>query len=415
MQVIESNAELARTVVRLLESEERLTAALVATQDRMAALRALIEVPIDSLDDNIAITLMLDEALELTDSDGAVLRRGDSTVLVGAAAMTAELGHRLGDLAPDMDQQPHPIDFPYGAAVVAALRDVDGPAALGFTRNSGGHYSTGDLQLVDAVVAATEKLLTLTRMHRLGVQQAAVEREHQMASSLAQAILPAATPVLDGVDVFAETIPARLAGGDFYTFDVLDGVLWIAVGDVAGKGLPAAIVMTRAVSAARVAFHTHAENDPAGALAAVGDELFDYLHAVGLFVTMALGAYRPGSGILHLCNAGHSPVLTMTRRRTSSVPPTTPPVGVLLGVKGRTQAIPFEFGSALVLGSDGLTEQEDPAGALYGYERFERKLIEFSNLSLPNMGARLIEDVRQYAEGTPPSDDRTLVLLRGIA
>jgi hypothetical protein len=52
---------------------------------------------------------------------------------------------------------------------------------------------------------------------------------------------------------------------------------------------------------------------------------------------------------------------------------------------------------------------------LYGYERFERKLIEFSNLSLPNMGARLIEDVRQYAEGTPPSDDRTLVLLRGIA
>jgi serine phosphatase RsbU (regulator of sigma subunit) len=252
-------------------------------------------------------------------------------------------------------------------------------------------------------------------MHRLGMQQAAVEREHQMASSLAQAILPAAAPVLDGVDVFAETIPARLAGGDFYTFDVLDGVLWFAVGDVAGKGLPAAIVMTRAVSAARVAFHTHAEDDPAGALAAVGEELFDYLHAVGLFVTMALGAYRPGSGILYVCNAGHSPVLTVVHRRTSAVPPTTPPVGVLPTAKGRTQAIPFEFGSALVLGSDGLIEQEDPAGSLYGYERFERKLIEFSGLSLRNMGARLMQDVDRYAHGTAPSDDRTLVVLRGIA
>ncbi len=407
-----SVAELSRRVGMLLESEDRLTAALVATQDRMAALRALIEVPIDSLEDNTALTLMLGEALELTDSDSAVLRRGDSSLVVGAARNVAELGGLLVDLPLGPAGQPCPVDFSSGAAVVAALQDADGPAALGLTRNSGRHYSTGDLQLVDAIVAATEKLMTLTRMHREGMQRAAIERDHQMASSLAQAILPAVPPILGGVAVFAKTAPAQLSGGDFYVFDVLDGVLWFAVGDVAGKGLPAAIVMTRAVSAARVAFHTHPEDDPASALATVGDELFGYLSAVGLFVTMVLGSYRPGSGVLNLCNAGHSPVLSIAQRRTATLRPSTPPVGVVPGARGRTQCIPFELGSTLILGSDGLTEQEDPAGAMYGYERFERRVLEYSDLSLPDMGAQMITDVAQYAQGTPPSDDRTLVLLR---
>src|SRR5664279_6388517 len=95
---VASGAELSRTVGRLLESEDRLTAALVATQDRMAALRALIEVPIDSLEDNTALTLMLGEALELTDSDSAILRRGDSSLVVGSAQVAAELGGLMGDL-----------------------------------------------------------------------------------------------------------------------------------------------------------------------------------------------------------------------------------------------------------------------------------------------------------------------------
>jgi serine phosphatase RsbU (regulator of sigma subunit) len=315
----------------------------------------------------------------------------------------------------DLADGPRPIRIAGAAAVVAGLGDTDSPATLGLIRQSGRQYSTGDLQLIDAIVAATDKLLTLTRLHRLGMQRAAVDKEHQVASRLAQAILPTDAPVIDGVDVFAETTPANLAGGDFYVFEIRDGVLWFAVGDVAGKGLPAAIVMTRAVSAARVAFHTHDENDPAGALAAIGDELFDYLHAVGLFVTMAVGAYRPGSGVLHLCNAGHSPIISMADRRTTAVPPSTPPIGVILGAKGRTQAIDFEFGSVLVLGSDGLTEQENPDGRLYGYERFEQQVVELSHLPLRTMGAQLMRDISRHAAGTPASDDCTLVLLRGIS
>ena len=257
-----------------------------------------------------------------------------------------------------------------------------------------------------------DKLLTLTDLHRRGVHQAAVDREHQLASSLAQAILPSAAPAVAGVEVFARSVPAKLAGGDFMVFDILDGVLWFAVGDVAGKGLPAAVVMTMAVSAARVAMHRCADDDPASAVRAVGDDLFDYLSGVGLFVTMALGSYRAGSGIVHLANAGHSPIVSLAAGQVSTVPPSMPPIGVIRAMKVRTQRVPLTGDDLLVLGSDGLTEQDSDTGVLYGYDRFHRNVAGFSHLPVDEIGEHLFADVNHHAAGTPASDDRTLVVLR---
>ena len=400
-----------RTVSHLTQSQLRLTEALVETQDRMAALRALISVRIDSLDADSALTMMLTEALELTGSDTAVLVQGEEVLVVGEPEPAARLRQSLA-AHPLRAGDPQSLDFSSGAAVVATLGDTEPTTVLGLARTSSEHYTTGDLQLVDAVVSATENLITMTRMHRLGVQRATIEREHQLASTLAQAILPTAPPSIAGVQIFARVTPAQLAGGDFIAFEVLDGVLWFVAGDVAGKGLPAAIVMTRAVGAARVAFHAHRQDDPAGAVAAVAGELYDYLSGVGLFATMVLGSYRPGSGVLHLCNAGHSPVMALTAGLAAALPPTMPPVGVLRVATGRTQCLPFGRGDVLVLGSDGLSEQESPAGELYGYDRFERKIIEFAGLELTRMGTEIIADVLDHAAGAPPSDDSTLVLIR---
>ena len=401
-----------RTVSSLTQSQLRLTEALVETQDRMAALRALISVRVDSLDAESALTMMLTEALELTGSDTAVLVQGEEVLVVGEPEPAGRLRQSLAAARLRVSSDPQSLEFSSGAAVVATLGNTEPTTVLGLARTSSEHYTTGDLQLVDAVVSATENLITLTRMHRLGVQRATIEREHQLASTLAQAVLPTAPPTIAGVQIFAQVTPAQLAGGDFISFEVLDGVLWFVAGDVAGKGLPAAIVMTRAVGAARVAFHAHRQDDPAGAVAAVAEELYDYLSGVGLFATMVLGSYRPGSGVLHLCNAGHSPVMALTKGLAAALPPTMPPVGVLRVATGRTQCLPFHVGDVLVLGSDGLSEQESPAGELYGYDRFERKIIEFAGLELSRMGNEIIADVLDHAAGAPPSDDRTLVLIR---
>ena len=404
--------QMLREVSTLTQSKLRLTEALVATLDQMAALRALISVRIDSLDAASALTVMLTEALELTGSDAAVLVLGGEQLMVGEQRLGERLRQDMVGRRVSAADGTHQLEFAGGAAVAAPVRRGGSSAVLGLARQSGPQYSTGDIQLIDAVVATTENLIALTKVHQQGVQQARLERELQLASTLAQAILPEAPPQVAGVEIFARVTPAQLAGGDFIAFEVLDGVLWFVAGDVAGKGLPAAIVMTRAVSAARVAFHRFPADDPAGAVAAVATELFDYLSGVGLFATMVLGAYRPGSGVLHLCNAGHSPVLTVLAGRSAAVPPSMPPVGVLRDCTGRTCAVPFGAGDVLVLGSDGLSEQESPKGELYGYDRFERKAAESAGLDLTAMGELLIGDVLEHAQGTPPSDDRTLVLLR---
>ena len=161
---VSSGMEQARIISRLLESEERLTAALVASQDRLAALLALIEVRFDSLDDNRALGTMLEEALELTESDGAVLCRGESTIVVGSSSSAAQLRTCMAAQT-DLTRGPRPVDIAGAAAVVATLGDTDSPATLGLVRHSGRRYSTGDLQLIDAILSATDKLLTLTRLH----------------------------------------------------------------------------------------------------------------------------------------------------------------------------------------------------------------------------------------------------------
>ena len=399
-----------RTVRRLGQSQERLTEALIESQDRLAALRALIGVPVDSLDHTEALTAMLTEALELTDSDCAVLITASDYLIVGDESVGE--GLRRSMVPPELlGREPLPIELPGGAAVVAALPDGDAAATLGLARCPGRHYSTGDLELVDAVGAATDKLLTVMRMYHRDVAQASIEREHQLASTLAQAVLATAAPVVDGLEIFATVLPANVSGGDFIVFQETAGVLWFAAGDVAGKGLPAAVVMTKAVSAARVAFHRSDEYDAAGAVDAIAEELHEYLCHTGLFVTLVVGAHRPGSGVVTLCNAGHSPVLTISGGVAAAVAPSTPPVGVIRRV-GRNQVSPLGPDDVLVLGSDGLSEQLNPAGELFGYSRFERSVLRGRRRPLAALGAAVLGEVTEFAAGTAPSDDRTLVLLR---
>ena len=418
---------LAGPVTRLATSQRdsgviaALTEALVASQDRLHVLQALLRLDSTSLESQELMHQVMAEALELTGSDVAVVADGGAVLVVGRPEpATAGLRDRVlaearrsPAAADGADAGPVVVTLEGGTGVVTRLDDNGtGPAALGFARACGPRYSTGDLQLVDAVRTVAERLRELARLHRDAVRRATVEREHQLASSLAQAMLPAAAPRLPGVEVFARSEPAQLAGGDFMSFEVANGLLWLAVGDVAGKGLPAAIVMTRAMSATRAAFLSTGRRDPTAAMQAVNEEMHAYLDDVGLFVTMAVAVYQPGCGFIQLCNAGHSPVLTVVGGRALPVAPSVPPLGVIKALRPRTCHLPVPPGATVVIGSDGLVEQPDAAGRLFGYDRFVRACVQGRSDPVDRLGERLFARVRLHACGTPAADDRTLVLLR---
>lgn len=418
--VLRAAAEIRRTVSSLTEATEGMTEALVTSQDRLLALRSLTRVNVDTLGTAGSTERVLDEALELTDSDAVVLLSEDGSLHVsGDDVAAAELVLQLAGAA-ESDQAPGLWPTDNGLTVIVRLAENAGRhLVLGFLRRSGIPFSTGDLGLIESVAAATEMMYTLTRLHLQGIQRATIEREHQFASSLAQAVLEAPIPILDGVDVFASTTPASLAGGDFMTFMDVDGILWFAVGDVAGKGLPAAMVMTRSVSAARVAFLTHRPDDVVGALVAMGAELYDYLDEVGLFVTAVLGCLHPATGELHLCNAGHSPVMTVTADGVTAIPASLPPLGIVANPVARSYTVTLAPGDALLLGSDGLAEQENATGELFGYDRFRQLCAAAAGSpggpvtsSADEIGRMLIAAVSAFADGTPPSDDCTLAVIR---
>jgi len=404
-----------RAIHGIYSAQDDVTEALITSQDHLSALRALTQVNLSTLGRSEAIDDLLEQARALTASD-LVAMVDDRLVHTtgGRSADSPELTAVIREATKGTDD-PEPRLVGQGNAVIAPLSDQSGGIrALAFVRTNGPVYSTGDLRLVRAAVAATDMQFTLTRLHLQEIKRATFEREHQVASSLAQAVFSQPAPTLSGVEVFSHTTPASLAGGDFFAFAVVGDVLWFTVGDVAGKGLPAAMVMTRAVSAARVAFLTHDADDPAGAMRAMGIELYDYLDDVGLFITVALGTYRPSSGALHVCNAGHSPVMLVLGGTVTLIPASMPPLGVLPEPRGRTVRFDLQRNDALVLGSDGLAEQEDSGGVMLGYDRLAELCAELPEESAERLGHHILDAVETHADGTPPSDDRTLVILRAV-
>ncbi len=155
------------------------------------------------------------------------------------------------------------------------------PAALALARTE--VFRTTDFKLMGFLGGIIASARDTAFLHEEAVSRAGIEHEHRIASRLAQAVLPAKAPVIPNCEVSERTIPALSAGGDFYTHSVIGGDLYFAVGDVAGKGLPAALVMTKVIAACASSFSRHAPERVSDVVADLCDELYPYLSEIGLF------------------------------------------------------------------------------------------------------------------------------------
>ena len=171
----------------------------------------------------------------------------------------------------------------------------------------------------------------------------------------------ASAPTIRGLDVAGRCDPARLAGGDFYLWVPTGDHVVIAVGDVSGKGLGAALVMTMVMRTATRLAHEARDPDPHELFRALSQRLSDYLAEAGMFITMVIGAYRLGDGdTIRLANAGHSPVVIGGTGGVVDLAPSAPPLGVLEDMRSpRAVEVPFVPGDVVVMGTDGLVEQEN--------------------------------------------------------
>lgn len=231
--------------------------------------------------------------------------------------------------------------------------------------------------------------------------------ELNIASNIQMAMLPKNFPNLENIDLYAILKPAKEVGGDLYDFYVKDRQLHFAIGDVSGKGVPAALIMaiTRAafrfVSGLGLPVNEVVEN--------INDALSEGNEA-GMFVTMFVGCLDLDTGELQYCNAGHNPVII--NGEFLDVKPNIA-VGLFSGFKYQMQSVKLERGSRIVLYTDGVSEAERADKAQYGDER----LLDWSRHFERYHGARqacegLLDSVHEFVDGNAQNDDITICTIK---
>jgi sigma-B regulation protein RsbU (phosphoserine phosphatase) len=252
---------------------------------------------------------------------------------------------------------------------------------------------------------------------------ARLEEELEAARRLQMSMVPHEfpAPTLElPFDLFASMEPAREVGGDLYDFFLTeDGMFCFLVGDVSGKGMPAALFMARAKSLIRITtdLMRSAKGSavgPADIIARVNRELCRD-NADMMFVTLFFAMLAPATGELAFCNAGHN---APYRLNGATVEPVEGAKGIILGVRPdapyTTGRLALPAGEGLYLFTDGVTEAADGEGTLFAEPRLEAVLRAAGGRSSAELVKSVTDAVRGFVGAALASDDITMLAIRRV-
>ncbi len=241
-----------------------------------------------------------------------------------------------------------------------------------------------------------------------------LERELDFATQIQLGFLPTERPQVAGYEFFHYYEAAQSVGGDFFDYVMLGGgKVAITLGDVAGKGVPAALMMARLYADAR--YHLLMEETAGGALAKLNDDVVRGGHG-HRFVTYAGAILDPHTHTLTLANAGHLPPLMKHADGTVErigVDHANLPLGVGLNLEFEETVIDLAPGDAVILYTDGVTEATNAANDLFGMKRLITRIANAPD-SIAELGEQLIADVEEFCGGRPQRDDICLLGFRRL-
>lgn len=275
-------------------------------------------------------------------------------------------------------------------------------------RLDGDPFDPDDLELFTALCGMAAIAIENAKMHRSLMEKQRLVKDMEFARTVQESFLPQHAPEVQGYQFSAHYTPAQEVGGDFYDFIRLDrGRTGIVIGDVSGKGVPAALYMAKLGSDLRTLAFT--EGDPAAALTKLNVLLAERSRR-GMFATLLYIELDGETGRLVMANAGHLPPLLKKADGSVGKLPTagSAPLGILPTLSFIRQTASLEPGDTVVLYTDGIIEAMNARDELYGYERFEA-LIAISPADPEAMKAAIVEDVNRFTGLSPQHDDMTLV------
>jgi hypothetical protein len=254
-------------------------------------------------------------------------------------------------------------------------------------------------------------IATLVLILMLELKDKLVARDELAAGrSVQQALMPETSPQIPNWDVWLFTRSANDVGGDLVDYVPVEQQRFgLALGDVAGKGLPAALLMAKLQSTLRALAIEETT------LAALGQKMNRILCRDGLpnrFATLVYLEVCAQSGSIRLLNAGHLPPIVLRGERLEELPTGSMALGMLPEATFSEQCVELADGDTLVVFSDGLTEATNDQEDFFGEERLRAQLEQLARTSAKNIGTRLVAAVDEFVGDARPHDDLSLIVLR---
>ena len=272
-------------------------------------------------------------------------------------------------------------------------------------------FTKEDLQLATTLAHVAAAKLHSAQLLAEVQKTRAMEQEMAFARSIQQRMVPPRKPKEASVDLYAELRPAKEVGGDLYDYHEAHGKMFFCIGDVSGKGVPAALVMaiTKTLFRANAMFL----EDPSQVMAAVNARIYEETDPA-IFVTAFCGFLDPQDGRLLYCNAGHDRPVILAPGRPNRVLEARPglALGALPGFRYQAQETRLAPDETLVLYTDGVTEALNPALEEFGFERLLAALTGIPSGAPEAVVQQLLGAVDGFAAGAPQADDITLMCLR---
>ena len=269
-------------------------------------------------------------------------------------------------------------------------------------------FEDGDLRLLTFIAHLAAVKIRETENHEASLLR---DGELKRAAALQQALLPTEPRIVGCIEIAGRNVPSLDVGGDYFDFvDSTEGKLVVALGDVAGKGMPAALLMTHLAASVRAQVETERP------LLEIMSRLNRSIHhnvRGERFITLFVAEVDTQSGAVTYVNGGHNPPYLL---RASGEFETLTEGGLLLGIMPEAPyasgAVQLRSGDILTLYSDGVTEAWNSDEVEFGDERLMEFLRQSRSMRPEEMVDALIQRVREFSRPGKPTDDVTVVVMR---
>jgi len=298
------------------------------------------------------------------------------------------------------------------AAPLLSRNKLIGSLAI-FNKRDDDGFNDGDKRFIGIVGSQTAKVIENARLREQETELVAIQEEIKVAQSIQRGFLPDKGVELTSCEACGFNTPAKEVSGDYYDIVTLSGGrLFLSLGDVSGKGVPAALLMANAQAVLRSQL-LDTEDVPLAKLARSLNHLICQFTPPEQFITAFFGLYDTAGKKLRFINAGHEPSIIV--RKNGSIEPLIEAdliLGVMPDYTYNEYSVTLDAGDFLFIYTDGVTEAFNENDEEYGEERLKEFLKDCVGLEASAIGAKMMAELNQYRGQGIQTDDITMLILR---